>query len=156
MRHRGFAVAALVVCCELAAPAGAAVLCKKKNAVLVVRDSTCKKQEAALDPLALGIRGVPLGSAHVLEDGTVDTANSVNVSASNISHSTGLYCFSGLAFTAHTVAVTLDPGGGLGPEYVLTGWAKLGALGCPDGTQVSVFVTHPSGFQDSGFFITFN
>jgi hypothetical protein len=43
------------LCLALALPADGAVLCKKKNGLVAVRDATCKRRESALDVRALGL-----------------------------------------------------------------------------------------------------
>lgn len=104
-----------------------------------------------------GPPGTALAFAHVNADGTLETANTKNVAASNISHTTGIYCFSGLSFTPRNVVASLDPGSGLGAGEIATAWVKLGRNGCGPGTQVSVNITQSGiGFQDRAFFIMFN
>jgi hypothetical protein len=88
-----------------------------------------------------GPRGLPgpsgsaVAYAHVNADGTLDAANSKNVASGNIAHpSTGVYCFSGLSFTPHAVAVTI---GALGPAW--TAYARTDDGGdCPAHTQLEV------------------
>ncbi|HZP43038.1 MAG TPA: collagen-like protein, partial [Candidatus Binatia bacterium] len=87
----------------LATTAVAALLCEKKSGAIFVRPSGCKKKETAIDPAALGLQGPPgakgdvgapgtpgapgtaVAYAHVNADGTVDAANSKNVTSANVS-----------------------------------------------------------------------
>ncbi len=61
------------------------------------------------DKGATGAAGTAVAYAHVNADGTVDAANSKNVANANIAHpAVGVYCFSGLSFTVHSVITTPD------------------------------------------------
>ena len=56
-----------------------------------------------------GAPGTAVAYAHVLANGTVDAANSKNVATANIAHpAAGIYCFSGLSFTVHSVVTSPD------------------------------------------------
>ena len=81
---------------------------------------------------------------HVLEDGTVDPAGSVNVSQANVTQpQRGLFCFSNLSFNPISVSATLGwwthTGG-----FAIYAQADQGAAspwGCPSGTQAEVFIS---------------
>jgi hypothetical protein len=88
-----------------------------------------------------GPRGLPgpsgsaVAYAHVNADGTLDGANSRNVASANVARaSTGVYCFKGLSFTPHAVAVTIGANG--------SAWAAFARTDdggdCPAGTQLEV------------------
>jgi hypothetical protein len=135
-------------------PAAAAVLCRTRRSAIVLRDTGCMPPESpALVP-------APLAYAHVSEDGTIDEANSYNMSGTTMSHGIGLYCFANLPFAPHNVTVTLDANNGIGPFYLVVPRVELGVLtsfSCTDRTaQVSVVLEIPDGYIDSPFFVTFN
>ena len=107
-----------------------------------------------------GLREWPLeacptvGQAHIDGDGTVDAAHSKNVASANVAHTavSGIYCFSGLSFAAHAVAVSLGVHGN-----AWAGYATLEAPECPVGAQLEVDTRDQSlAATDTDFYITFN
>src|SRR5262249_31032256 len=100
-----------------------------------------------------------LGFAHVLKDGTVDAANSKNVSQGNVTITsagdpgTFEYCFHGLPFTAHVANVTAMETGGA----AVASLTDTGARGC--GTVPGVrwaLGTATPGAHQVDFNIVFN
>jgi hypothetical protein len=57
MMTRGFTLAVLLAIGFSAIATDAAILCAKKNGLVALRDSTCKKKETQVDPIALGLQG---------------------------------------------------------------------------------------------------
>jgi hypothetical protein len=169
--RRMVAVSVLALCASVTR---ADVVCmNKRTGVLAVRPASCKKKESvytgALGPTGpkgepglageAGAPGTAIAYAHVMSDGTIDAANSLNMSSAVVSHSTsGIYCFTGLGFTPHNLLVTVDPGGALGSSEIVTGFGRIGALGCGTGTEVSVIFTQSGSgtFANRNFFIAFN
>src|SRR5581483_4332589 len=145
----------------LATTAVAALLCEKKSGAIFVRPSGCKKKETAIDPAALGLQGPPgakgdvgapgtpgapgtaVAYAHVNADGTVDAANSKNVTSANVS--------------LDTLVVASSAWGGL----VTSGGLAQAAVGDPAGdcstaAQAVVVTQNGSGFTPLGFYVVFN
>ncbi len=145
----------------LATTAVAALLCEKKSGAIFVRPSGCKKKETAIDPAALGLQGPPgakgdvgapgtpgapgtaVAYAHVNADGTVDAANSKNVTSANVS--------------LDTLVVASAAWGGL----VTSGGLAQAAVGDPAGDcstaeQAVVVTQNGSGFTPLGFYVVFN
>jgi len=111
-------------------------------------------QGAAGPPGPSGPTGGTVGYAHVNSDGTVDAANSKNVASANVAHTaaSGIYCFSGLSFGPHAIAVTLGVNGNAWADY-----ATLAAPECPVGAQLEVETRDTSlAATDTDFYITFN
>jgi hypothetical protein len=103
---------------------------------------------------ALGYARLDPFPGSVAGSGTLDAANSRNVTQANVSHAdTGSYCFSGLSFTPRNAVVTIGANGGA--AYAK---AYLGVTGaCPAGTQVSVTTFSTTGaYADGEFMIAFN
>jgi hypothetical protein len=90
-----------------------------------------------------GANGTAVAYARVLDDGTVDTAQSKGISSANVSHpGTGIYCFSGLGFTPHNAVGS--------PQHTtttLSTFVNNGAVyaSCPGTTQVSVVLEGDGG-----------
>ena len=64
----------------------------------------------------------------------------------------GIYCFSGLSFAPHAIAVTLGVNGNAWADY-----ATLAAPECPVGAQLEVETRDTSlAATDTDFYITFN
>jgi hypothetical protein len=107
-----------------------------------------------------GAAGTAVAYAHVLADGTVDAANSKNIASANIAHAaTGVYCFSGLSFTVHSVVTTPDaygPTDGVLVNPTFHGAPPFG--GCASGVNGRVRTTTvgaPSTPSDHPFYIWF-
>src|SRR5919201_3973271 len=85
-----------------------------------------------------GPSGSAVAYAHVNANATLDAANSKNVASGNVarptSSPTGVYCFSGLSFTPHAVAVTIGVQGSAWAAYARTDDGG----DCPTHTQVEV------------------
>jgi hypothetical protein len=133
------------------------MLCRRKNGAVLARDTGCRKRETEIDPVAVGIRAA-LATGHILANGTLDALNASGLMAENVtSPGPGRYCFQGLPFTVKNVSVTLDASDGISPVvHMFAAWVQLGALGCPQGTQVSVLTADATGVSPAGFFIAFN
>jgi hypothetical protein len=99
--------------------------------------------------------------AHVLSDGTLDSARSEHVSAA--SHvTTGEYCLT-VGVTVSNADATVEPGttvGGIGyASVVLASQDPFGliAAACPAGSNAEILVANGNqGFVDRAFWITFN
>jgi len=121
---RRIIVAVLVSWAVGAVSVRAAVFCEKKSGAVVVRDA-CKKKETALDlanfgalgpkgdpgtpgtPGSPGAPGAAVAYAHVLANGSVDSANAKNVTSANVTlDSSGIvpvFCFHDLSFSFHNL-----------------------------------------------------
>ena len=154
----------------------AAVFCEKKSGAVVVRDA-CKKKETALDLAsfgALGPKGDPgtpgmpgspgaaVAYAHVLANGSVDAANSKNVTSTNVTlDSSGIvpvFCFHDLSFSFHNVVATAA-WTGVGTSDSLA----QATLGDPTGdclaesnVQAVVVTQNGSSIVGEDFFVVFN
>jgi hypothetical protein len=86
-----------------------------------------------------GAAGSSLAFANVAADGTVDAANSKNVTTANVKNGTGFYCISGVAGTVRNAVASLsfDTSSISGSGGSIRAFVGAGA-GCPAGTQVSV------------------
>jgi YVTN family beta-propeller protein len=106
-------------------------------------------------PAVAGVRAY----VHVLVDGTVDQAGSLNVTQANIVHQApGLYCLNGLSFTPSFVNATLGWYTRNNPQAatMVIAQADQGAAspwGCPSGTQVDVQINSPNGQEDREFYL---
>jgi len=101
-----------------------------------------------------GPAGGTVGYAHINSNGTADGANSNNVASANVAHiaDSGIYCFSGLSFSPHAVAVTLGVYGAAWADY-----ASLDAPDCPVGAQLEINTRDQAlAAVDTDFYITFN
>jgi hypothetical protein len=104
----------------------------------------------------------PTAYAHVLQDGTVDLANSQNITQANVTlASTSAYCFKGLGFAFATVIANPDYGDPVTGGQ--TGLESTVALGDPwgdcvsvPGTQVEVATSIKHVFAPAGFFVIFH
>ncbi len=99
----------------------------------------------------------PTVFAHVLADGTVDTANSKGIIQANVTNGSppGYYCFDGLSFTPRGGNVTIDWNSkGLIDATGLLGLG--GEAACPAGTDffVDTRMTTSSGSTPTAFFLT--
>lgn len=101
-----------------------------------------------------GPAGSALGYAHVNSDGTVDTANSKNVTSANISHVSGAnYCFKNLPFTPHSVVATLGFGVTLNDDIYAAIVASCGGAAA----QAGVAIYNNTGTEkDDNYYIVFN
>ncbi|HKG43371.1 MAG TPA: hypothetical protein VKB10_03900 [Gaiellaceae bacterium] len=111
-------------------------------------------------PGTAGAAGTAVAYAHVLANGTVDAANSKNIANANIAHpAAGIYCFSGLSFTIHSVVTTPDaygPTDGILVNPTFHGTPPFG--GCASGVNGRVRTTTvaaPSTPGDHPFYIWF-
>jgi hypothetical protein len=161
---------------------GALVICKRGKKI-TLRETACKAKETAVSATELGVVGPtgatgaagPTGAtgatgatgtpgsaiayARVAADGTVDLANSKNITQSNVAlDSTSAYCFSGLPFTFKSAVATPDYGSNDAETSISTV-----ALGDPygdcfnvPGTQLEVATSIGGAFAPVGFFIVFN
>ncbi len=101
-----------------------------------------------------GPAGGTVGYAHVNGDGSVDAANSKNVALANVGNPfAGVYCFSGLSFTPHSIAVTIGANG--------SAWAAFASLDdtsdCPSNAQLKIQTRDQAlAPVNTDFYITFN
>jgi hypothetical protein len=111
-------------------------------------------QGVAGPPGPPGSTGSAVAYAHINNDGTVDAANSKNVASANVGRPfDGIYCFSGLSFTPHAVAVTLGANG--------SAWAVFASLDdtsdCPSNGQLRIETRDQAlAAVNTDFYITFN
>ena len=107
-----------------------------------------------------GAAGTAVAYAHVLANGTVDAANSKNVAAANVTRATtGIYCFSGLSFTVHSVVVSPDsygPNDGILVNPTFHGTPPYGGCtGTVNGRIRTTTVAAPGTPSDHPFYIWF-
>jgi hypothetical protein len=152
---------------------------KKKGTLRLVSSSRkCRKSERAVSWNQKGLTGTAgakgakgdtgaagsaLGYAHVNADGTVDEANSKNITSANVTRvSTSAYCFRGLPFTPHSVVSTpdyndFDHGADL---RMFTENALGPSFDCAPGDQAEVATgdngTGSGAFDPEAFFVVFN
>jgi hypothetical protein len=154
--------------------------CEKKSGAVAIR-SACKKKETQVDLASFGALGpkgdtgskgdkgdagangtpgAAIAYAHVLSNGTVDAANSKNVTNANVTLDTFIvasaYCFHDLTFSFHNVVVVAG-WDGLGS----TGTFAQGAVGDPAGDctsvgQAIVVTQTTAAFTPADFYIIFN
>jgi hypothetical protein len=97
----------------------------------------------------------PVAFAHVLSDGTLETADSKNVGAA-VRQEEGLYCISGLPFTPRGAQATVDAVGSES-QFAQVGLVAQSEFDCPGvpGAQVFVdtFDTDTGSFSDAPFFV---
>jgi hypothetical protein len=108
---------------------------------------------------ARGADGAALGFAKVSAAGTLNAAQSRNVTQANIAHpESGLYCFSGLPFTPRNVVgnIEFNGGGGTPGPYVLVEIGDSPGSGCPVGTQVTIGTLNNNDLGDRTFYVLFN
>ena len=176
-------VPTLALSLALGAPAMGEVLCAKKSGALSVR-TACKKKETLVDPVSLGLQGPKgdkgdagaagtngsngsaLAYAHVNADGTVDEANSKNITGANVSlQLTSAYCFHDLSFTFKNAVAVIDYAdtGASAPVAIAqftfaSTTAPFGDCSSQAGTQAEVATADTStpGFAPHAFFIIFN
>jgi hypothetical protein len=102
------------------------------------------------------------GYARIKSDGTLDAANSKNVSAANVTHAgTGETCFHGLPFTIHNVQATLDYDTVLNGQIAQVTAEVPGTSFCSPAAQAMIFtgLVNPSVFtsgHDYGFYVVFH
>jgi hypothetical protein len=105
----------------------------------------------------------PIAYARVLEDGTLDLANSKNITQANVTRTAiSAYCFSGLNFAFQSV--TANPDYGDPTSGGQPGLEATVALGDPWGdcdpavpnAQVEVATSIDGNFNPAGFFVIFN
>jgi hypothetical protein len=179
-RMRRIGIVAVLVSWALGVAAvHAAVFCEKKSGAVAIRDA-CKKKETPVNladfgavgpkgdagspgtPGTPGTPGAAVAYAHVLANGTVDAANSKNVTSANVTLDNGgivpVFCFHDLSFSFHS-AVAVVAWGGVGSVGQL---AQVG-LGDPAGDCISevgvqlVVVTQTSStVVAEEFFVVFN
>ena len=107
-----------------------------------------------------GAPGSSVGYAHIESDGTVDLANSKNVTQANVeSTGAGVYCFRNLSFTVHVVTVSPDAFGPTDGILVNPTFSVGGGLsGCPGENDFRVRTTTvaaPSTASAHPFYIVF-
>jgi hypothetical protein len=109
----------------------------------------------------MGSSGTALAYAHVLANGTLDTARSRNVAAvSKPIPQQGIYCFS-LNFTPSNAVATLENAAtppNVPPDAFLYVNVGTAAQACPAGSQAGVVMRGPNDETITGgsFFIVFN
>lgn len=107
-----------------------------------------------------GKNGTAVAYAHILADGTLDAANSKNVSASTSPH-TGDYCLK-VTVPVLNMDATVDVG-----TSGVVGFADgavaaedptglLGIVGCPTGYNALIVVDTSSGFENAATWAVFN
>jgi hypothetical protein len=102
-----------------------------------------------------GAPGTAVAYAHVNVDGSVDAANSKNITSANVTKaaSNSIYCFSNLVFVPHGLVASLDitSGSSAGVTAVQTfvNAGDLTGIGCPAGAHTAVFETDNTGVGSS-------
>jgi hypothetical protein len=105
-------------------------------------------------PGAPGAAGSALGYAHVNGNGTVDAANSKNVTSANISHvANANYCFHDLPFTPHSVGATLGFGVSLNDDIYAAIVTTCGGATAQAGVAI---YSGAAAQKDDNFYIVFN
>jgi len=105
-----------------------------------------------------GAAGSAVAYAHIEASGSVDAANSKNVTNANVSRTEeGVYCISNLPFTVHVVTVSPDSLGPVDGILVNPTFPGGGLAGCPEGggrvrTTTAAAPTTPSNHP---FYIVF-
>jgi hypothetical protein len=173
----------VVVWALSAVAARADYFCEKKSGAVAIR-SACKKKETQVDLTsfgALGPKGDPgpkgdtgtkgdtgntglpgaaIAYAHVLANGTVDTANSKNVTNANVTLDNFIvpsaFCLHDLTFSFHNVVAVAGWDG-----LSSTGLFAQAAVGDPAGdctsTAQAIVVTETNAaFTPADFYIIFN
>jgi len=103
-----------------------------------------------------GATGSALAYAYVIGNGSVDSANSKNISSANVSSpSTGVYCFD-LPFTVHNAVVTPDNGGGAGTEDRTAQVSVDVGTHCTTGPEVEIWDPITPGLASHSFYIVLN
>jgi hypothetical protein len=92
----------------------------------------------------------PVAFAHVNDDGTLDPANSKNISGV-VRQAEGIYCVSGLPFTPRGGQVTVDAFGSASQ------YGQVATEGCDENSDATVDTFNPltGDFQDAPFFVVF-
>jgi hypothetical protein len=167
----------------VAESAQAALVICQKGSKIKLRQDACKGKETQVPATELGVTG-PAGTngmdgtngtngmdgapgtaiayAHVLQDGTLDAANSKNVTQANVTlDSTSAYCFSGLTFQFKSAIANPDygdptSGGQEGLEATVALGDPFGDCSNVTGTQLEVATSIGGTFAKSGFFVIFN
>lgn len=107
-----------------------------------------------------GPAGSALAYAHVNSDGTVDLANSRNITQANVTNpQTGVYCFDNLSFTPHNLVATIGGqiGGGTGPTVPTVIVGVPGFSICSSQAQVGMVDPATGGFsRQASFYVSFN
>jgi hypothetical protein len=126
------------------------------------RDPVTRQQMAVFLVRSIG----PIAYAHVLQDGTVDLANSKNITQANVKRTAiSAYCFSGLSFAFQSVIANPDygdptSGGQPGLESTVARGDPFGDCLLPPNpvpnTQVEVATSIQDSFAPAGFFVIFN
>jgi hypothetical protein len=104
----------------------------------------------------------PLGSAHVLADGTVDATLSKNVVTANVSagFEPGVYCFLGLPFTPQNITASVEwngVAGGINLVQVTIGDPFGDCFNLPSVAQaVAITENLTAGVTALNFFVVFN
>jgi Collagen triple helix repeat (20 copies) len=105
-----------------------------------------------------GAPGSALAYALVNADGTIDAANSKNITQANVikpAATTGGYCIEGLSFTPHSAVATIRYPG---PGQIATGFPpNVGSI-CSASVQVRILTWNAAGgaAADTPFFIVLN
>jgi hypothetical protein len=120
------------------------------------REGSQGKEGPPGPPGTAGSPGTALAYAHVSPEGIVEAANSEN--AGTVTHpSEGVYCFSHLSFTPHSVVVSLDWNSAAGKAPSISASLGVGTSSdCPEGTQITVGAGEGSGMVNRGFYILVN
>jgi hypothetical protein len=119
-----------------------------------VKDGTLTAQDLASGVLPV----VPsVAYSRVSDTGTVDAAKSKGVAQANVTHpSTGVYCFSGLAFAPKSIVASIDTLGGGGVPGPFAHVAIGVASACPVGTQATVVTANNNVLGNFPFYVLLN
>lgn len=119
------------------------------TAITAQTAQTAETAKTALSP-------VPPAYAHIFANGTVDEANSHNITSADVSHpEEGVYCISDLPVTPHVILAEVDSvdGPGVTEASVFT----EGAFGCPPGTDAQIVTFEPDTIEftdyGGGFYV---
>ncbi|MBS1842867.1 MAG: hypothetical protein JST53_00485 [Actinobacteria bacterium] len=98
-----------------------------------------------------GDPGSALAFAHVNADGSLDAANSKNVSATKLTAQPGYYCVSP---TVPTKNVTATPSGTISPRSIVAGFEDP-FTSCPEGAAV-IETWDGTKYTNTAFYVVFN
>lgn len=99
-----------------------------------------------------GAPGSAVAYAHVNADGSLDAANSKNVSATKLTAQTGYYCVSPTVPVKNVTATAAD---GISARSIMSSFGDP-FTSCPDGAAVIETWDGAAKFANSAFFVVFN
>lgn len=126
-----------------------ATLGKVPSAATADSATTAETAKTALSP-------VPPAYAHILPDGSVDSANSHNIANGNVTHpEEGVYCLVGLSVPAHVILAEIDSGDG--PGVTEASVVTSNFIDCPSNASAEIVTYNPTnvefGDYGGGFYV---